>query len=148
MRGLIVANRAPVAVAAAPYPADRIDRRIAVMGMALAGALVCIVSLFLPGRDALNLRLEVMAAVSVPVHTVCLAHADDQLTRAHVVSAGGGPSEVGDHGGRARSRGIWPARRRKFARIRVKREFLAGGCPGAVNSTGFRMRPDADWRKP
>ncbi|WP_101065988.1 MFS transporter [Roseovarius salinarum] len=82
-----------LAGAAAQYPvgyvSDRIDRRGAVMGLSVIGVALVAQSLLMAGEAALSLRVGLMAAVCVPVYSVCLAHANDLLTRAQVVSAGG-----------------------------------------------------------
>jgi len=82
-----------LAGAAAQYPvgwvADRIDRRGAVIGLSLIGIAVAAFSLLQPGDGALVARFALMAVASVPVYSVCLAHANDQLRRGQVVAASG-----------------------------------------------------------
>ncbi len=82
-----------LAGAVAQYPAafvaDRFDRRGALIGLAVIGAAVAFVSLFLAEERALTLRFAIMSAACVPVYSVCLAHANDQLRRSQVVAAGG-----------------------------------------------------------
>ncbi|MFD0857848.1 MFS transporter [Roseovarius aquimarinus] len=82
-----------LAGAAVQYPvgyiADRIDRRLAVIGLSLIGLGAVIVSLVQSGEEALLLRLSLMAVGCVPIYSVCLAHANDQMRRSQVASAGG-----------------------------------------------------------
>lgn len=82
-----------LAGAAAQYPAayvaDRFDRRGALIGLSAIGCLVVLYSLLQTGDSALTLRFAIMSAACVPVYSVCLAHANDQLRRSQVVAAGG-----------------------------------------------------------
>ena len=82
-----------LAGAVAQYPAafiaDRFDRRGALIGLAALGGLVAGYSLLQEDEAALTLRFAIMSAACVPVYSVCLAHANDQLRRSQVVAAGG-----------------------------------------------------------
>ncbi len=82
-----------LAGAAAQYPvgyiADRIDRRVAVIALSVIGLLAVLISLAQPGEAALTLRLALMSVGCVPIYSVCLAHANDQLRRSQVAAAGG-----------------------------------------------------------
>ena len=89
--GLTVAPT--LAGAAVQYPvgyiADRIDRRLAVIALSVIGLLAVFISLAQQGEAALSLRLSLMAVGCVPIYSVCLAHANDQLRRSQVAAAGG-----------------------------------------------------------
>ena len=82
-----------LAGAVAQYPAafiaDRFDRRGALIGLAALGGAVAGYSLLQQNEAALTLRFAIMSAACVPVYSVCLAHANDQLRRSQVVAAGG-----------------------------------------------------------
>lgn len=89
--GISVALTLAGAVAQYPaaYVADRFDRRGALIGLSAIGCLVVVYSLLQSGEAALTLRFAIMSAACVPVYSVCLAHANDQLRRSQVVAAGG-----------------------------------------------------------
>ena len=89
--GISVALTLAGAVAQYPaaYVADRFDRRGALIGLSAIGCLVVLYSLLQTGETALTLRFAIMSAACVPVYSVCLAHANDQLRRSQVVAAGG-----------------------------------------------------------
>ena len=73
----------------AAYVADRFERRGAMIGLSAIGIMVVAYSLIQDSETALILRLAIMGAACVPVYSVCLAHANDQLRRSQVVAAGG-----------------------------------------------------------
>ena len=68
---------------------DKTDRRLVLLGLAVAGAAASLWMLLQPGQTSLIVGFGVLAGASLPMYAVCTAHANDQLSRAQIVPASG-----------------------------------------------------------
>jgi len=79
--------------AAAQFPmgwlSDRTDRRYVVAALAVAGALTCLALSAGAEGVALGLGVALIGAFTLPIYSICVAHANDQLTPAQIVPASG-----------------------------------------------------------
>jgi len=68
---------------------DRVDRRYVVIALSMVGALAYGGLAFGPGGVWLYVGVAVIAAVTFPIYSLCVAHANDRLSPAQIVPASG-----------------------------------------------------------
>lgn len=82
-----------IAGAAVQYPvgwlSDRTDRRIVILILGILGGLVCLWMVTGPSPTGLVIGFALVAATSLPIYGLCVAHANDQLKPSQIVPASG-----------------------------------------------------------
>lgn len=71
------------------WVSDKMDRRLVLMGLGLAGSGACFWMLMDPSQTTLIIGFGLLAGASLPMYAVCTAHANDQLKPSQIVPASG-----------------------------------------------------------